>query len=658
MRTRRVARPGCAVAVCLGLAWLLGAGAPAGAVERLPLPPGDQIRVNEAIDKGVIFLRRTQGPLGTWAEDPKRHGVGYAALPGLTLLECGVPASDPQVQRAAAFVRANCAKLDGTYELSLANLFLDRLGDPRDKPLIQMLALRLIAGQSTTGGWSYKCPLLNPVEQRQLLTVLQQLDPPKPEKPGQQVPGPGGQPGRQVPSAGSPGHQQSRSDSPGRQTQPSPGQDTPAVRPAGEPADALSIRRNLCIKADSPPPEPKRTVADRPADAPKPKPPAAVVIPPNLRLVPVLNDPDKLPLQDPEAKGHTPTFGTTDNSNTQFAMLALWAARKHDVPVQRSLNPIVRRYRTSQNPDGRWGYHYRHGGGEGGSPAMTCAGLIGLAMGHGIAEEPDAKERAARDELMQKGFLALYKLIGTPTGRMQDVPMQNLYFLWSVERVAVLYNLPTIADKDWYRWGAEILVANQGPYGQWEGGGYPGATPTTDTCLALLFLKRVNLTRDLTARLTTDPNAINKQLQDQLPQKPLTPAPKEPVEPEEPDPPAPPQVGSVDPGTVDAPKPKDQAPQGPFHAPKPPDTTPAAAATSETDAGGWVLWGLLIVGLLFAAGLIIALIVYFRQKQDSEDDDEDDEDDAYHRRGRTRVRTEARRSRNGHATRARARRRQ
>ncbi len=37
--------------------------------------------------------------------------------------------------------------------------------------------------------------------------------------------------------------------------------------------------------------------------------------------------------------------------------------------------------------------------------------------------------------------------------------------------------------------------------GSWEAGGYPGATPVNNTCFALLFLKRVNLTRDLTRKL-------------------------------------------------------------------------------------------------------------------------------------------------------------
>ena len=71
-----------------------------------------------------------------------------------------------------------------------------------------------------------------------------------------------------------------------------------------------------------------------------------------------------------------------DNSNTQFALLGLWAARRHKVPVERSLEMADLRFQRSQNRDAGWGYHV----GAGSTPTMTCVGLLGLAMGHGSAE--------------------------------------------------------------------------------------------------------------------------------------------------------------------------------------------------------------------------------------------------------------------------------
>ena len=132
------------------------------------LPNEDQVRVNQAIDRGVAFLKATQNPVGTWG-NPKGPGagkgwaVGYTALPGLTLLECGLPPNHPQIQAAARLVRTLAPQLDHTYEISLAILFLDKLGDPKDKRVIQSLAARLIAGQAHSGGWGYRCP--NPLKE-------------------------------------------------------------------------------------------------------------------------------------------------------------------------------------------------------------------------------------------------------------------------------------------------------------------------------------------------------------------------------------------------------------------------------------------------------------------------------------------------------------
>ena len=67
--------------------------------------------------------------------------------------------------------------LEATYELGLAILFLDRLGDPKDEPLIRTMALRLMVGQSASGGWTYNCRRLPPQDEETLLTILQATRP-------------------------------------------------------------------------------------------------------------------------------------------------------------------------------------------------------------------------------------------------------------------------------------------------------------------------------------------------------------------------------------------------------------------------------------------------------------------------------------------------
>src|SRR5262249_2947755 len=72
-----------------------------------------------------------------------------------------------------------------------------------------------------------------------------------------------------------------------------------------------------------------------------------------------------------------------DNSNTQFGVLGVWAARKHGVPVEHALDLIERRFLATQTGGGGWPYS----GVVQGSPSMTCAGLLGLATAIGRREE-------------------------------------------------------------------------------------------------------------------------------------------------------------------------------------------------------------------------------------------------------------------------------
>ena len=178
--------------------------------------------------------------------------------------------------------------------------------------------------------------------------------------------------------------------------------------------------------------------------------------------------------------------------------------------MDRTLQLIANRFQTSQDPGGGWGYPYKYDGGVGESAPMDCCGLLGLAVGHGRAGNA-GQEDAIKDPKIVNGFAAVNKFIGAPIGRFRDVPLQNLYFLWSWERVGVLYDLPTLADKDWFRWGAEGVIANQAPTGEWlEGGGYPSATPVCNTAFALLFLRRSNLVADLTAALKLNPAELDQ----------------------------------------------------------------------------------------------------------------------------------------------------
>jgi hypothetical protein len=338
------------------------------------LAPESQAKVDRSLQRGVQFLKTTQSMRGSWAPGTVHH-VGMAALPALTLLECGLARDSPVIRKAQRHVRAALPKLQSTYELATAILLLDRLDRPRDQSDLRTLALRLVAGQRADGGWSYQCPILGPEKEASLLTSLQHASP------------------------------RSRSD-------------------LGEGSDL---------------------------------------------------------------------------SNTQFSILALCAAQRHGLSLERPLALVAQRLRRIQEPAGGWSYRLGPRAGRP-TPSMTCAGLLGLAVGRALpgaeAQPPDRI-----DDVF--GFLG--RFIGNPLGSGQGIGREgsaiHLYFLWSLERTAVLYNRRRIDGKDWYRWGAHLLLAAQGEDGSWDVGGYPGATALSDTCFALLFLRRANLANDQMRKL-------------------------------------------------------------------------------------------------------------------------------------------------------------
>lgn len=379
--------------------------------------------VQKAIERGVEFLKGAQNADGTWPS--AQWTVGATALAGLTLLECGAAPEEESVQKAAEVVRKSSLLTTHTYILSLSVLFLDRLGNPEDVPLIESMAVRLLQGQNASLGWTYHCPALPIAESRRLEARL------------------------------------------------------------GQSRELVGSKQ---------PPKPRTNGRPKFTSLPK-------EIQDQVNMVSKKGNPLQI----------------SDNSNTQFAMLALWVARRHGIPVGPALAKVDKRFRNSQNGDGGWGYLPTGSLGAGHSlGTMTCAGLLGVGLGFGAAKEdnPKTARDAAKDPSVKAGLLFLGGMIGKPVApadRSEDRVYNNAgdvyYFLWSLERVAVAFDLKTIGNKDWYAWGSKYLLGHQERDGGWSGR-YDGGV---DTCFALLFLRKANLAADLSAKLrgVNDPGEAN-----------------------------------------------------------------------------------------------------------------------------------------------------
>ncbi len=243
-----------------------------------------------------------------------------------------------------------------------------------------------------------------------------------------------------------------------------------------------------------------------------------------------------------------------DNSNTQFGLIGLWVAARHGLPANDAFALIEARFLNSQSrQDAGWTYTNILGIAGSSSPAMTCAGLLGLAVGAGtrnaliadsVKEKPAEPAKPGGDDpfanpklkpvkaapvlgpgkAAEAALSALGKFLGGtrpnapgigrgnfPAGR-GDLPgagglggLQNFvgggnsyYLLWSVERVAMAYGLDTIGDVDWYEWGSNYLLPAQLADGSWTDSTYGSVV---NTSFAMLFLTKSNSVRDLSNKI-------------------------------------------------------------------------------------------------------------------------------------------------------------
>lgn len=187
-----------------------------------------------------------------------------------------------------------------------------------------------------------------------------------------------------------------------------------------------------------------------------------------------------------------------DNSNTQFAILALGVARARGVEVPAEPFALCAAFlEATQNEDGGWGYSDKERSRSYGS--MTAGGAMALAFcrarAAGVAV-PDAK--VAKDVRITRALHWLgerfapganadaAKAFGKKAKNRTDSFWRH-YWLWSVERAGAVTGLPQLGAHDWYAEGATWLLAAQR---EDDGAWMNPETRLRATCFALLFLRR------------------------------------------------------------------------------------------------------------------------------------------------------------------------
>ncbi len=187
-----------------------------------------------------------------------------------------------------------------------------------------------------------------------------------------------------------------------------------------------------------------------------------------------------------------------DHSASQFGVLGMWAAeqlRPESVP-DAYWTQVDARWVHDQQPDGGWFYADKPGAGfhAGTQASMTAAGVASLFItqdyvGPGQAAKCGGNVTSPSTEAIDKGlkYMADHLADWTPniTFGEPKAAQYGCYTLYGVERIGVASGLKYIGTTDWYAYGADWCVKNQGKAGGWR-----SANDSDNTAFALLFLAR------------------------------------------------------------------------------------------------------------------------------------------------------------------------
>ncbi|MCE9546939.1 MAG: DUF4159 domain-containing protein [Planctomycetia bacterium] len=205
--------------------------------------------------------------------------------------------------------------------------------------------------------------------------------------------------------------------------------------------------------------------------------------------------------------------GRVDNSNTQFALLALYDAEQAGVKI----NPEVWKqaliyWERTKNGRGSWGYV--HGAPSTGS--MTSAGISSMIIASASASPDDARAdqggcqcvNQQQSEAVENALAWLgdnFNISHNPQAGERPIDAASRsnwnrhYYLYGLERAGRLAARRFFVggaragqprQYDWFREGANLLLHSQDAAGGWSGLGPGEAMEHVSTSFALLFLAK------------------------------------------------------------------------------------------------------------------------------------------------------------------------
>ena len=172
-------------------------------------------------------------------------------------------------------------------------------------------------------------------------------------------------------------------------------------------------------------------------------------------------------------------LGRYDNSNSQLAVLGVWAGAMEGVEVPLEYWRIIERHwAEDQQPDGGWCYQQK--GNSYGSMSVAGLATMFIVYDNLYRESFDQCKGDTTYPPIEKGLDWLDKNFDARTNPHNGA--WYYYYLYGVERVGLASGYKYFGQKDWYKLGAAALLQKQGGGGGWEN--------PVETSFALLFLSR------------------------------------------------------------------------------------------------------------------------------------------------------------------------
>lgn len=188
-----------------------------------------------------------------------------------------------------------------------------------------------------------------------------------------------------------------------------------------------------------------------------------------------------------------------DMSHTQFAMLALYAAREAGLKPPRSILADtllwVLSEQESKGPARGWAYARKSPVRDETLPSgsMTTGGVATLLLGGRLLEELDPKSYRKHGHRIREGiadglmWLALHWTTEhNPTAAATS--SYHILYLYGIERIGDYMGKPRLGGRDWFAEGAAWLLKHQTRDGKWDRPDVHRPYALLNTCFALLFL--------------------------------------------------------------------------------------------------------------------------------------------------------------------------